>query len=56
MGRNIWQSDNPVAMIKAVRAIVHENFTVKEAFDQYSGTSLMTEAIRKKARDKTVSI
>ena len=39
MGRNIWQSDNPVAMIKAVRAIVHENFTVKEAFDQYSGTS-----------------
>jgi 3-hydroxy-5-phosphonooxypentane-2,4-dione thiolase len=56
MGRNIWQSDNPVAMIKAVRAIVHENFTVKEAFDQYSGTSVMTEAIRKKSRNKTVSI
>src|SRR4249920_1690446 len=33
MGRNIWQSDNPVAMIKAVRAIVHENSTVKEAYD-----------------------
>ena len=56
MGRNIWQSDNPVAMIKAVRAIVHENFTVKEAFEQYSGTSVMTEAIRKKSRNKTVSI
>ena len=56
MGRNIWQSDNPVAMIKAVRAIVHENFTVKEAFDQYSRTSVMTEAIRKKSRNKTVSI
>ena len=56
MGRNIWQSDNPVAMIKAVRAIVHENFTVKEAFDQYSGTPVMTEAIRKKSRNKTVSI
>ena len=56
MGRNIWQSDNPVAMIKAVRAIVHENFTVKEAYDQYSGTSVMTEAIRKKSRNKTVSI
>ncbi len=31
MGRNIWQNDNPVAMIKAIRAIVHENATVKEA-------------------------
>ena len=25
MGRNIWQSDNPVPMIKAVRSIVHGN-------------------------------
>ncbi len=32
MGRNIFQSENPVAMIKAVRAIVHENATVEEAF------------------------
>jgi len=31
MGRNIWQSDYPVAMIKAVRAIIHENSNVKEA-------------------------
>ena len=31
MGRNIWQNDNPVAMIKAIRAIVHENATVAEA-------------------------
>ncbi|MDA4112291.1 MAG: 3-hydroxy-5-phosphonooxypentane-2,4-dione thiolase, partial [Thaumarchaeota archaeon] len=28
MGRNIWQNDNPVAMIKAIRAVVHENATV----------------------------
>ena len=53
MGRNIWQSDNPVAMIKAVRAIVHENSTVKEAYDQYSNISPMTEEIRKKSRTKT---
>ncbi|MDE1829167.1 MAG: 3-hydroxy-5-phosphonooxypentane-2,4-dione thiolase [Thaumarchaeota archaeon] len=33
MGRNIWQSDYPVAMIKAVRAIVHQNATVKEAHE-----------------------
>jgi putative autoinducer-2 (AI-2) aldolase len=31
MGRNIWQSEHSVAMIKAVRAIVHEGFTAKEA-------------------------
>ena len=35
MGRNIWQSDHPVAMIKAVRAIVHENMTVDQAFQLY---------------------
>jgi putative autoinducer-2 (AI-2) aldolase len=56
MGRNIWQSDNPIAMIKAVRAIVHVNSTVTEAFDQYNTTNTMTEANRKKLRDKTVSI
>jgi putative autoinducer-2 (AI-2) aldolase len=35
MGRNIFQSDSPVGMIKAVRAIVHENVAVKEAFKIY---------------------
>lgn len=33
MGRNIWQSDHPIAMIKAVRSIVHEEFSLKEAAD-----------------------
>ena len=32
MGRNIWQSDYPVAMIKSVRAIVHKNVDPKEAY------------------------
>lgn len=31
MGRNIWQSPNAVGMIKAIRAIVHEGASVKEA-------------------------
>lgn len=31
MGRNIWQSGNAVGMIKAIRSIVHENASVKEA-------------------------
>ena len=35
MGRNIWQSEYPLAMIKAVRSIVHENFSVKEAYDLF---------------------
>ncbi len=35
MGRNIWQSDHPVPMIKAVRKIVHEDATVKEAYDLF---------------------
>ena len=32
MGRNIWQSDWPVAMIKAVQAIAHKNADAKEAY------------------------
>ncbi|MGD0249357.1 MAG: 3-hydroxy-5-phosphonooxypentane-2,4-dione thiolase [Thermoplasmata archaeon] len=33
MGRNIWQSDHPVAMLKALRSVVHEKATVREALD-----------------------
>ncbi len=33
MGRNIWQSDHPVAMIKAVRAIVHNNSDAEGAYN-----------------------
>jgi 3-hydroxy-5-phosphonooxypentane-2,4-dione thiolase len=36
MGRNIFQSDNPVGMMKAVRAIVHKGASVDEAFEIYS--------------------
>jgi putative autoinducer-2 (AI-2) aldolase len=32
MGRNIWQSDHPIPMIKAVRAIVHEDASAKEGY------------------------
>ncbi|MEM3085009.1 MAG: 3-hydroxy-5-phosphonooxypentane-2,4-dione thiolase [Nitrososphaerales archaeon] len=39
MGRNIWQSNHPVAMIKAVRSIVHENATAKEAYDLFNKES-----------------
>jgi putative autoinducer-2 (AI-2) aldolase len=36
MGRNIFQSEAPVAMLKAVRAVVHDNATAAEAFDLYN--------------------
>lgn len=35
MGRNIFQSDSPIGMIQAVRAIVHDNASVEEAFQIY---------------------
>ena len=35
MGRNVFQSENPVAMIQAVRSIVHQNFNVEQAFQMY---------------------
>ncbi len=35
MGRNIFQSDSPLGMIKAVRAIVHKSVSVDEAFEIY---------------------
>jgi putative autoinducer-2 (AI-2) aldolase len=36
MGRNIFQSTHPVAMIKAVRSIVHEKTTPKEALEVFN--------------------
>ncbi len=35
MGRNIFQSDCPVGMIRAVRAVVQENAGVEDAFGLY---------------------
>jgi putative autoinducer-2 (AI-2) aldolase len=35
MGRNIFQSESPTAMIQAVRAVVHENETPERALELY---------------------
>ncbi len=35
MGRNIFQSDSPVGMIKAVRAVVQKKASVDEAYEVY---------------------
>ena len=36
MGRNIFQSEDPVAMIKAVGAVVHEKATAEHAFAMFN--------------------
>ena len=36
MGRNIFQSESPIAMIQAVRAVVHDNEMPEKAFDFYN--------------------
>jgi len=35
MGRNIWQSQHPVPMIRAIRSIVHGNANVDQAYKMY---------------------
>jgi 3-hydroxy-5-phosphonooxypentane-2,4-dione thiolase len=35
MGRNIFQSDCPVAMIQAVNKVVHEGLKPEDAFEAY---------------------
>ena len=35
MGRNIFQSDSPVGMMKAIKAIVHGRETHEKAYDLY---------------------
>lgn len=36
MGRNIFQAESPIAMIQAVKAVVHENETPDKAFELYN--------------------
>ena len=36
MGRNVFQSEHPVEMIQAIRKVVHEGFTGKEAFEFFT--------------------
>jgi len=36
MGRNIFQSEDPVAMIQAVKAVVHDNEKPESAYDLYN--------------------
>ena len=35
MGRNVFQSDKPEAMIQAVRGVVHDGLTPHQAYEMY---------------------
>lgn len=48
MGRNVFQSENPIAMIQAVGAVVHDNLKPKDAFDLYKTLSAKKEKTKKK--------
>ena len=46
MGRNIFQSDDPKAMIAAVHAVVHKNVMPADAFEMF-------HSLRTKGRSPT---
>jgi putative autoinducer-2 (AI-2) aldolase len=53
MGRNIFQSEYPVAMIRATRSVVHENKSPRDAFEIFQELSKGTEARKLDAVSQT---
>ncbi|MCH8028853.1 MAG: 3-hydroxy-5-phosphonooxypentane-2,4-dione thiolase [Candidatus Dadabacteria bacterium] len=49
MGRNIWQSDHPVPMIRSIRAVVHEGYTPEDAYDLF-------RSLKEKGSKKAASV
>lgn len=45
MGRNIFQSEHPVAMIRAVREVVHNNLAADKAFELFGELSKETTPV-----------
>jgi 3-hydroxy-5-phosphonooxypentane-2,4-dione thiolase len=43
MGRNIWQSEFPVPMAKAVKSIVHDNYSADEAYKVFKDEKTSSE-------------
>jgi len=52
MGRNIWQSEHPVAMIKAIREIVHNGASVREAQRLYESFKKVGSALLAKTQTR----
>lgn len=45
MGRNIFQSEHPVAMIQAVRTLIHEGASPRDAFQLFKDLSTQLEPV-----------
>ena len=41
MGRNVFQAEAPIAMLKAINKVVHEGLTAKQALDFYQTEQMM---------------
>lgn len=54
MGRNIFQSDHPVAMMKAVQAMVHHNETADRAYELYLSEKTVTADLRRRIMHVTL--
>src|SRR5207245_9929080 len=52
MGRNIWQSEHAVAMITAIREIVHNGASVQEEQQAFEETKKMKNHLLAKAPNK----
>ena len=52
MGRNIFQSDAPVAMIKAVRGVVHQGLKPKQAYELFLELKAKSKGVKKAGRGK----
>ncbi len=48
LGRNIWQHEHPVAMARALNAIIHKKATAQEANDIFNETKSGKEALASK--------
>lgn len=44
MGRNVFQSSNPVGMLKALEAVVHDNATGAQAYELFQDSALIQAA------------
>ncbi|MBI2859782.1 MAG: 3-hydroxy-5-phosphonooxypentane-2,4-dione thiolase [Chloroflexi bacterium] len=50
LGRNIWQNPAPVAMMKAIRALVHDRVTPAQALDVFKASGGTPATGKKKAK------
>jgi putative autoinducer-2 (AI-2) aldolase len=48
LGRNVWKNPHPVAMMRALRAIIHEKAIPKEALELFNELKGETKKSKKK--------